>query len=82
MSVFERFKEELSCKEKFYSSSTDRKISNKEYEHFLNIWNKFELKSMKDYQDSYVKCDLYFKKLWIISKLLFERTSFKLRCNA
>ena len=30
MGNFEKFKEELPCKEKFYSSLTDRKISDKE----------------------------------------------------
>ena len=48
MSNFEKFKEELPSKEKFYSSLTDRKISGKEYEHFLNVWNKFEMKTRKD----------------------------------
>ena len=37
MSNFEKFKEELPSKEKFYSSLTDRKISDKEYEHILNV---------------------------------------------
>ena len=41
MSDFEKFKEELPSKEKFYSSLTDRKISDKEYEHVLNVWTKF-----------------------------------------
>ena len=31
MSNFEKFKEKLSSKEKFYSSLTDKKISGKEY---------------------------------------------------
>ena len=41
MSDFEKFEEELPSKEKFYSSLTDRKISDKEYEHVLNVWTKF-----------------------------------------
>ena len=36
-------KEELLSKEKFYSSLTDRKISDKEYDHVLN---KFEMKTI------------------------------------
>ena len=48
MSDFEKFKEELPSKEKFYSSLTGEKISNKEYEHVLKVWNKFEMKTMKD----------------------------------
>ena len=38
MNDFEKFKEELLSKEKFYSSLTDRKISDKEYQHVLNVW--------------------------------------------
>ena len=54
---FEMFKEELSSIEKFYSSLTDKKFTGKEYEHILNVWNKFEMKTMKDYHDLYLKCD-------------------------
>ena len=58
MSDFEKFKEKLPKKEKFYSSLTNRKISDKEYEHVLNVWNKFEMKIMKDYDDLYLACDV------------------------
>ena len=40
MSDLKKFKEELRSKEQFYSSLTDRKISGKEYEHVVNVWNK------------------------------------------
>ena len=36
MDDFEKFKEELPSKEKFYSSLTGTKIKDKEYEHALN----------------------------------------------
>ena len=42
MSDFQKFKEQLPSKEKFYSSLTGKKIRNKEYEHGLNVWNKFK----------------------------------------
>ena len=58
MSDFEKFKEELPNKEKFYSSLTNRKISDKEYEHDLNVRNKFEKKTMKCYHDLHLKCDV------------------------
>ena len=60
LSDFEKFKKELPSKEKFYSSLTDRKISDKEFEDVLNIWKKFERKTMKDYHDLYLKCDVSF----------------------
>ena len=40
MTEFEKFKEELPRKEKFYSSLTYRKISDKEYKHVFNVWKK------------------------------------------
>ena len=66
MTDFEKFKE-LPGKEKFYNSLTDRKISDKEYEHGLNAWNKFEMKRMKDYHDLYLKFDI------ILSANKFEK---------
>ena len=54
---FEKFKEQLPSKEKFYSSSTGKKISEKEYERVLKVWNKFEMKMMKDCHHLYLKCD-------------------------
>ena len=29
---------------------------NKEYKYILKVWNKFEMKAMKDYYDLYLKC--------------------------
>ena len=55
---FEKFKKELPSKEKFYSSLTNRKISDKEYEHVFNVWKKCEMKTMKDYHDLYLKRDV------------------------
>ena len=70
-SDFEKFKEELGSKWSFHSSSTDGKINNKEYEHVLNVWKKFKVKTMKDYHGLYLKCDVL---------LLVD--VFKLECNA
>ena len=58
MNDFEKFKEELPSKEMFYSSLADIKISDKEYDHFLNVWDKFEMRTTKDYQDCYSKYDV------------------------
>ena len=42
MSVFEKFKEELPTKEKF----------------FVRVWDRSEMKKMKYYPDLYLKCDV------------------------
>ena len=39
---------------------TSRKINEKEHEHVLNVWNKFEMKTRKDHHDLYLKCDVLF----------------------
>ena len=57
MSDFEKFKEQLPSKEKFYSSLSGKTIIDREYEHVLKVWNKFEMKTMKDYHNLYLKCD-------------------------
>ena len=59
MSDFEKFKEELSNKEEFYGPLTKRKISGKEYEHVLNVWKKFEIKTRENYHDLYLKCHVF-----------------------
>ena len=51
-------KEESPSKDRFYSSLTGRKVTDKEYEHVLNVWNKFETKTMKDCHDLYLKFDV------------------------
>ena len=61
MSNFEKFKEQLPRKEKFYSWLTSKKTSEKEHEHGLKVWNKFEMKAMKGYHDLYLKCDVRHK---------------------
>ena len=59
MSDFEKFKEELPRKEEFYGPLTNRKISDKEYEHVLNVWKKFEMKTRENYHNLYLKCDVF-----------------------
>ena len=55
---FEKFKNQLPNKEKFYSFLTGEKLSDKEYEHVLNVWNTFKMKTMKHYHYLYLKCNL------------------------
>ena len=58
MSHYEKIKEQLPNKEKFYSLLTDKKNSDKEYEHIFQVSNKFEMKTMKYYQEFHLKCDV------------------------
>ena len=58
MSDFEKCKKQLPSKEMFYSSLTKTNISDKEYGHIFNVWNKLEMKTMKDYHSLYLKCNV------------------------
>ena len=58
MSDFKKFKAQVPSKEKFYSSLTGKNISDKEYEHVLHVWNKFQTITMKYYYDLYLECDV------------------------
>ena len=44
-------------KEAFYSSLNDEDISDEDYAHFINICEKFNLKTMREYHDFYCKVD-------------------------
>ena len=83
--ILKKFKEELLGKETFYSSLTGKKVSDKENEHVLKVWNKFQMKRMKDYTCTYT-CDLYLKYALLLTDVLVINimwgTRFKLGCNA
>ena len=44
-------------KDDFYSALNDEHISDEDYAHFLNVCDKFNLKTMRDYHDFYCKVD-------------------------
>ena len=58
MSNFKKIKEQLPRKEKLYSSLISKQISGKECEHVLKVRNKSEMKTMKDYHDVYLECEV------------------------
>ena len=37
---------------------TSRNISGDESEHALNVWSKFKMKTMKDYHNLFLKCEV------------------------
>jgi hypothetical protein len=56
---FERLNEnKLPSKDKFYSSLDESGIKEEAYNHGLNVWNKFNMKTLKDYHDLYLKTDI------------------------
>ena len=55
----EKFKEDKPPPQKaFYSKLTGKGISNKNYNHVLNVWNSFNMKTMKDYHELYNDSDV------------------------
>ena len=58
MDSFKKFKEQLPSKEEFYSILNDEHISDEDYQHAQNVWNKFNLKNMGEYHDLYLQSDI------------------------
>ena len=52
-----KFKKNYLVKKSFIVPWPAKKLLTK-YEHVLNAWNKFEMKTMKDYHNLYLKCDV------------------------
>ena len=56
MSGLENFNETLPNKNEFYTSLTGKNIIDKMYQKFHKVWNKSEIKTMKDYHVLHLKC--------------------------
>ena len=53
-----KLKEQLPNKERFYNSLADKKNSDKDHELNVKVWDKSEMKTLKDYHNFYLKCDI------------------------
>ncbi|KAJ8909476.1 hypothetical protein NQ315_002673 [Exocentrus adspersus] len=49
---------QLPDQEEFYNKLMDNNISDEDYRHAQNIWNKFEIKNLGEYSDLYLKTDV------------------------
>ena len=59
MDSFKRFDEDkLSDKSTFFSSLKDKCISKEECDRAINVWNVFEIKTLGEYHDLYLKTDV------------------------
>ena len=59
MSHWRTFEEtELPPQAAFYSKLKDETISNDDYKHAQNVWQKFQCKNLGDYHDLYLKTDV------------------------
>ena len=59
MDSFDRFNEtQLPKKQDFYSILNNDHISDEHYKHAQNVWDTFNLKTMGDYHDLYLKSDI------------------------
>ncbi|XP_044741291.1 uncharacterized protein LOC123302453 [Chrysoperla carnea] len=60
MSSWERLDEvSLPTKEAFYSALTDEHITDKDYNHAIQVWNTFGLHTLGEYSDLYMKTDVF-----------------------
>ena len=59
MDSFSKFNEtQLPNKKDFYSILNNQHISHEQYNHAQNVWNTFNIKTMGDYHDLYLKSDI------------------------
>lgn len=59
MDCNEKFNDtELPPIEKFYSTLSEEDISDEDYNHAQNVWNKFNIRNMGEYHDLYLKTDV------------------------
>lgn len=59
MDSFERFDEtELPSKECFYSKLSCSDIGKDDYDHAVNVWDSFNIKTLGEYSDMYLKTDV------------------------
>jgi hypothetical protein len=49
---------ELPPKEKFYSRLNNSNITDKDYKHAKEVWNKFGIRNMREYHDLYLESDV------------------------
>ena len=58
MNSWERFDEtSLPDEEAFYSELNLEDITDKDYDHALNVWDVFEIGNLGEYHNLYVQCD-------------------------
>ena len=56
---FEKFDQtELPTKEQFHSVLNDQHVTNGEYDHARKVWETFNIKTMGEYHDLYLKSDV------------------------
>ncbi|XP_072023065.1 uncharacterized protein [Amphiura filiformis] len=48
----------LPLKEAFYSKLIEEEISDEDYQHAQKVWNAFDMKTMREYHDLYLKSDV------------------------
>ena len=59
MDCFEKFNQtKLPTKEDFCGILNDENVTDEEYEHAKNVWNTFNIKTMGEYHDLYLKFDI------------------------
>ena len=57
-SIENSFDKKLLYKCDFFSSLKDERTREKDYSHAINVWNAFEMNTMGDYHDLYLKADV------------------------
>ena len=62
-------KTELPVKEKFYSKLNDKGITDEDFMHAKNVWNEFDMKTMRNYHDLYMLTDVLILFIYLFTQL-------------
>ena len=77
--VLKSLKKDCQAKKSVIVRCQAKQISDKEYEHALKVWDTFEMKTMKDYDDLYLKMRRFIVN-WCVWK--FRNSSLRNYLNA
>ena len=58
MDSFDKFNEQLPAKEDFFSILNNEHITDKDYNHALDVWKTFNILNMGDYHNLYLRSDI------------------------
>ena len=58
--ILKGLKRNCQAKKSFIVHCRVKKISDKDFENAVRVWNKFEIKAIKDYHDLHLKCAVFY----------------------
>ena len=57
--------DKLPSKDEFYSRLNNTEISDEDYQHAQNVWKNFDMGTMREYHDLYLKSTFFFRQMFL-----------------